>query len=79
MACARCAWSIDVPLDPNQLGQPRARDCRRFPPSIALVPSGRGASTMALPCIVAPNHWCYEYKPNADVICDAISDTVSDA
>lgn len=77
--CSMCTYSIDVPLDLNQLGQQRARDCRRFPPAIALVPARGGASTMALPRIVAPHHWCHEFKLPADAVPDVISDTVPDA
>lgn len=74
MACARCAWSIDVQLDISQLGQTRPRECRRFPPPVVLVPNGRGAGTMALPRIVAPQHWCHEFRPHADAVPDAVSD-----
>lgn len=80
--CAACVYAIDAPFDLSQAGQPRARDCRRFPPAIALVPTRGGASTMALPRIVAPNHWCHEFELDdvaiPDVVTNVVSDTLSD-
>ena len=32
MTCEKCRHSIEGPIDPNNLGAPRALSCRRYPP-----------------------------------------------
>lgn len=58
-ACASCKFS-GIHRAPPELFKMRV--CKRFPPSVVLVPGPQTVTASAWP-VVADEAWCYEYAP----------------
>lgn len=55
--CAKCKWHAAV------AGQPHL-ECRRNPPTAALVPTNQGMQTVCVFPIVRSDLWCGQFSPS---------------
>lgn len=64
--CSTCRFGIESGPNMQDLTAPRAVECRRYPPMMALVQTGGGGmGTVSLACTVPPDYVCGEYAPAA--------------
>lgn len=64
LACESCAYVTEAPIDPQNIGAPRALQCRRFPPTSHPVNVGGQIAMAVAHPQVPPGGYCGEYEPN---------------
>ena len=60
--CLNCQFVDQMPLDKNNIGQPRAHFCRFSPPHMVTLPTPQGLSVNAAFPVVTAEVWCHQYK-----------------
>lgn len=66
-SCATCKYLTEGPVNPQNVTQ-RARECRRHPPAVLIVPVHGGMAPVSIFPAVTEAAWCGDHEPMVEIV-----------
>ena len=65
--CATCKHLNEGPVNPQNVRE-RALECRKYPPSVLIVPVHGGMAPVSVFPAVNESAWCGEHEPMVEIV-----------